>query len=91
MTCPGAQTRQRYLERMQQVEVGARLERKGRTWEVVHRRRTETGVVLQLRHGRREFRLYVPVTLHGPELWHSGFRSAALPPVQREMFGRGAA
>lgn len=89
MTCPGVKTRQRFLERMQQVAVGAQLERKGRGWLVIKQQRTETGVVLQLRHGRHDFRLYVPVTLDGPELWHAEFRSAALPPTQREMFARG--
>lgn len=90
MTCPGAKLRQRYQERMQKVAVGAQLERKGRVWQVTRQQRTETGVVLQLRHGRRNFRLYVPVTMHGPELWHAEFTSAALPPTQREMFAGGA-
>lgn len=91
MTNPGTKLRQRFQERMQEVAVGAQLERKGRVWQVTKHQRTETGVVLQLRHGRREFRLYVGVTMSGPELWHSGFRSAGLPPSQREMFVGGAA
>lgn len=89
MSCPGTKTRQRFLERMQQVAVGAQLARKGRVWLVITQRRTETGVLLQLRRGRHDFRLYVPVTLDGPELWHAEFRSAALPPAQREMFPGG--
>lgn len=91
MTCPGIATRQRYLERIKQVELGASLERKGRVWSIVQARRAETGVVLQLRHGRHDFRLYVPVTLDGPELWHSGFSSVSVPPAQRDMFGGGCA
>lgn len=90
MTCAGAKLRQRYQERMQQVAIGAQLKRKGRVWLIMEQRRTETGVLLQLRHGRRTFRLYVPVTWDGPELWHAEFRSAALPPAQREMFAGGA-
>lgn len=90
MNCAGAKLRQLYLERMQKVAVGAQLERNGRVWLVTKQQRTETGVVLQLRHGRHNFRLYVPVTLNGPELWHAEFRSAALPPSQREMFAGGA-
>ena len=90
MNCPGAKLRQRYQERMQKVAVGAQLERKGRVWLVTRQQRTDTGVVLQLRHGRRNFRLYVPVTMDGPELWHADFTSAALPPTQREMFAGGA-
>ncbi|MDH1590506.1 hypothetical protein [Stutzerimonas stutzeri] len=90
MTCAGAKLRQRYQERMQRVAIGAQLERKGRVWLVMKQQRTETGVVLQLRHGRHDFRLYVPVTLDGPELWHAELRSAALPPAQREMFAGGA-
>lgn len=90
MTCPGANLRQLYQERMQWVAIGAQLDRKGRVWQVMKQQRTDTGVVLQLRHGRHYFRLYVPVTLHGPELWHAEFRSAALPPAQREMFAGGA-
>lgn len=86
MNCPGTKLRQRYLERMQRIAIGAQLERKGRVWTVMKQQRTETGVVLQLRHGRHDFRLYLPVTLDGPELWHAEFRSAALPPTQREMF-----
>ena len=89
MTCAGTKLRQRFLERMQQVAIGAQLERKGRVWRVMKQQRTETGVVLQLRHGRHDFRLYVPVTLDGPELWHVEFRSKALPPTQREMFAGG--
>jgi hypothetical protein len=91
MNCPGIKLRQRYQERMQQVAIGAQLQRKGRAWLVVKQQRTETGVVLQLRHGRHDFRLYVPVTLDGPELWHAEFNSTALPPTQREMFAGGAA
>lgn len=90
MTCTGTKLRQRFQERMQRVAIGAQLERKGRVWLVMKQQRTETGVVLQLRHGRRNFRLYVPVTLDGPELWHAEFRSAELPPTQREMFAGGA-
>jgi hypothetical protein len=90
MSCPGIKTRERYLERMQQVAIGTQLERKGRVWLVMKQQRTETGVVLQRRHGRHDFRLYVPVTWDGPELWHAEFRSAALPPAQREMFAGGA-
>ena len=82
----GTKSRQLYLERMQQVAVGAKLERKGRLWEIVRQRQTETGVALTLRHGRREFRLYVPVTIHGPELWHFDMQVAALPPSQRALF-----
>lgn len=89
MNCPGTNLRQRYQERMQQVATGAQLERKGRVWRVMNQQRTETGVVLKLRHGRHDFRLYIPVTLDGPELWHAEFRSAALPPTQREMFSGG--
>lgn len=91
MSNPGVQLRQRYEERMQRVAVGARLQRKGREWTVMQQKRTETGVVLQLRHGRHNFRLYVPVTLDGPELWHSDMQSLALPPSQREMFTGGMA
>jgi hypothetical protein len=91
MTCPGIATRQRYLERIKQVEVGASLERKGRVWSIVQARRTETGVLLHLQYARRLFRLYVPVTLWGPELWHSGFSSVSVPPAQRDMFGGGCA
>lgn len=90
MACPGTKTRERYLERMQKVAVGAKLERNGRVWEIKKQQRTETGVVLQLRCKHHAFRLYVHVTLDGPELWHSGMRSAALPPTQREMFAGGA-
>lgn len=90
MTCPGIKTRERYLERMQQVAVGAQLERNGRMWQINKQQRTETGVVLQLRCKHHAFRLYVHVTLDGPELWHSGMRSAGLPPAQREMFAGGA-
>lgn len=86
----GTKLRQLYLERMQQVAVGARLERKGRQWEIVQQRHTETGVALTLRHGRREFRLYVPVSIHGPELWHFDMRVAALPPTQRALFPHSA-
>lgn len=89
MTCPGTTLRQRYQDRMQQVAVGALLERKGRIWNVTTQQRTETGVVLQLRHKHHNFRLYVPVTWDGPELWHAEFRSAGLPPTQREMFAGG--
>lgn len=91
MNCPGTKLRQRYQERMQQVAVGALLERKGRVWNVTKQQRTETGVVLQLRHGHHNSRLYVPVTWDGPELWHAEFSSAALPPTQRELFAGGAA
>lgn len=91
MSCPGTKLRQRYLERMQRVAIGAQLERKGRVWLVIKQKRTETGVVLQLRHARHNFRLYVPVTLDGPELWHAEFHSTALPPTQREMFAGGSA
>lgn len=89
MAAPVNKTIQCYQERMQKVAVGAQLRRKGRVWHVTQQQRTETGVVLQLRHGRHVFRLYVPVTLDGPELWHAEFRSAALPPAQREMFAGG--
>ncbi|MDT4859204.1 hypothetical protein FQZ97_937040 [compost metagenome] len=88
MTNLGIKLRQRYLERMQQVAVGALLERKGRVWEVIQQHRTETGVMLTLRHGRRDFRLYIGVTMDGPELWHLNLRSAAPPPSQRELFTR---
>lgn len=90
MAAPVNKTIQRYHERMQKVAVGAQLQRKGRVWTVTQQQRTETGVVLKLRHGSHGFRLYVPVTLDGPELWHTEFTSAALPPTQREMFARGA-
>lgn len=86
MTCPGIKARERYLQRIQQVAVGARLERKGREWTVIRQRSTETGVLLTLRHGRRDFQVYIPVTLWGPELWHLNMRSASLPPAQRELF-----
>lgn len=91
MNSSGTKLRQHYEERMQQVAISAQLERNGRVWVVEKQKRTETGVVLQLRHKHHTFRLYVPVTLHGPELWHSGMRSAGLPPAQREMFAGGAA
>lgn len=90
MTGPGTKLRQRYLERMQKVAVGAQLERKGRVWLVMKQQRTETGVALQLRCKHHNFRLYVGVTMDGPELWHSGMRSAGLPPAQREMFAGGS-
>ncbi|MCO4021901.1 hypothetical protein FA098_29040 [Pseudomonas aeruginosa] len=88
MNNAGASLRQRYQERMQTVAVGAKLKRKGREWVVLQQRRTETGVVLNLRHGHREFRLYVPVAMDGPELWHANMRSVALPPSQRELFAQ---
>lgn len=91
MTGPGTKLRQRYLVRMQKVAIGAKLERNGREWLVMQQQRTETGVVLQLRCKHHNLRLYVGVTMDGPELWHSGLRSVGLPPSQREMFTGGAA
>jgi hypothetical protein len=90
MICPGARLRQRYQERMQQVAVGAQLVRRTRVWHITKQHRTDTGLVLQLRHGRRDFQLYVGVTLDGPELWTTRMRSAGLPPAQREMFAGGS-
>jgi hypothetical protein len=81
-----AQLRQRYHDRIQQIAPGARLARGRQEWTITGARRTDTGAVLQMRCRHHHFRLYVPVTLDGPELWHSGMRSVALPPRQREMF-----
>ncbi|MOA41911.1 hypothetical protein D3C78_1639210 [compost metagenome] len=78
-----------YLERMKHTQVDSILERKGRNWTVAKRRMLDGTVALTLRHGRREFVIYVPITISGPELWHAGFRFVAAPPSQREMFALG--
>lgn len=82
----GEKMRATYLERMRQIDVGALLERKGRKWTVAKRRMLDGTVALTLRHGRREFVIYVPVTISGPELWHAHFRVVTAPPSQSEMF-----
>lgn len=87
MTCAGTIARERFLERMQAVAVGAKLARHSIEWTIVKAVRRETSIDLTLRNGRREIVASVMVSHDGPDLHWADLRPVANAPSQRELVG----
>lgn len=83
MSADGIRARDRFIENMRQVDVGAKLKRRA-VWTVVDSKRTDTSVRLLLQCGRRRVVAHVGVCITGPILWEAGLRPVAAAPVQRE-------
>jgi hypothetical protein len=83
----GQADRERFIDRMRAVAVGAKLRRGRAEWLVVKAKRRETTIDLTLRSGRRELVVPVGVSHWGPDLGMAGLRPVASAPEQRELIG----
>lgn len=79
------QARERFIDNMQRLQPGAKLEYRESVWTVTRNQRTETGVALTLRQGPAEIKKYVPVCFTGPALQDAGLRFVQHAPMQREI------
>lgn len=82
-------------ENFASVQVGATVQkdRDGgatRVWTVTSSRRSRDRacVILVLRHGRREFKVWVPICFYGPVLDETGLRSVRPAPEQRALLSQ---
>lgn len=80
--------RMTFTENMRKVALGAQVARlmpNARVWTITQQKNVDCGVWLTLQHGRRSFRVYVPVCISGPALLDAGLKSVALAPIQRPL------
>lgn len=85
MNGAGTKDRERFLEAMEKIAVGAKLRRRKSIWTVVKQRRRETSMDLTIQCGRRTMVASVMVSHWGPDLHHAGLSAFAPAPTQREL------
>lgn len=79
------QARERFIDSMQRLQPGAKLEYRESVWTITRNQRTETGAALTLRQGQAEVKKYVPVCFTGPALQDAGLRFVQHAPRQQEI------
>ena len=85
MNDEGTHARERFITRMQQIAVGARLEFHGRIFTVLKQKRWETSVDLTLRCAHRTIKVPVMICHTGPVLSESRLCFIAHAPSQLEL------
>ena len=81
----GHQHRQKFAERMRQIEPGAVLMKRRHHWTIESAKHYATSTQLTLRNGRRTIKFDVMICHAGPYLGPE-WRCVSLPPTQKELF-----